>query len=222
MSLRDRVSGMLQGRRSDGTPVARVWLDVGAHLGEKTLSTAIEDPSLRLYAFEPNLRIAVRLMEASPPNVIVVPAAVGIEAGVALLNVTESDPASSLLDYNEAGRAGWKGDGLDVVRRVTVPVLRLDEFLEAVDLRELNVPRIEFLKIDAQGGDLDVVRSLGSYLEIVQKIELEVQTTDEPLYLGASTLADVRTFMETSGFTETARESQTFGQELNLTFERSA
>jgi hypothetical protein len=38
--------------RTDG----EVWFDVGAHLGEKTLSFAAQNPGARVYAFEPNLK----------------------------------------------------------------------------------------------------------------------------------------------------------------------
>jgi precorrin-6B methylase 2 len=36
----------------------QIWLDVGAHEGEKTLAAARANPALYVYAFEPNLAAA--------------------------------------------------------------------------------------------------------------------------------------------------------------------
>ena len=60
----------------------QIWLDVGAHEGEKTLAAARGNPALYVYAFEPNLAAASRLM-GLVANHVVVPVAVAEQNGSA-------------------------------------------------------------------------------------------------------------------------------------------
>jgi hypothetical protein len=84
-----------------------VWLDVGAHLGEKTLAFAAQNPNARVYAFELNLKTASKLMGRAL-NYIVLPMAVagGWERAVHL-NCFEA--ASSLWAFCSGRLAQWAG-----------------------------------------------------------------------------------------------------------------
>ena len=63
-------------RRSNmGHRNKRIWIDVGAHLGERTLEKAKTDEDLTVYAFEPNLRAAVEVF-GHLNNFVVLPMAV--------------------------------------------------------------------------------------------------------------------------------------------------
>jgi FkbM family methyltransferase len=200
-----------------GEPAAEIWIDVGAHLGEKTLAAARSNPALRVYAFEPNLRVAMQLVGLLP-NFVVVPIAIGEQNGAADLYINAFEASSSLLPFDPRGLARWiGGDQLRVVERILVPVIRLDRFMELAGIRE-----VDYLKIDAQGADLAVVRSAGDRLQDVKKICLEVQITPFPLYVGGSHKDAVMQHMQQAGFKLVSRESQNHGQEENLTFYRVA
>ena len=196
-------------------PGERIWLDVGAHLGEKTFAAAQADPTLRVYAFEPNLSVASRKMGALA-NFIVLPLAIAEQDGSAPFHLNEFDAASSLLPMNAAGLRTWRGgDQLKEVAEYSVPTVRLETFLNRAGIR-----KVEFLKVDAQGADLAVIRSAGERLKDIRKISLEVQTTALPLYEGAATKEEVIRYLTEAGFHLTAAEPQSFGQEENLTFEQ--
>lgn len=195
---------------------ARVWIDVGAHLGEKTLGPAQADERLRVYAFEPNLAVAVSLVGRSP-NFVVIPMAVGEEDGSADFYVNTFAAASSLLPFHPPGLDRWLGgEQLHVDKRITVPVIRLDTFMDLARIGE-----VEFLKIDAQGADLAVVRSAGRRLGDIARISLEVQTTPVPLYAGGSERGAVLEYLEGAGFRLESSEPQSRGQEENLNFVRT-
>ena len=87
-----------------------------------------------------------------------------------------------------------------------------------MDLAEINA--VEFLKIDAQGADLAVVRSAGDRLKNIRRISLEVQITPFELYAGASRKQEVLDFLGPAGFRMVDLQPQTHGQEEVLTFER--
>jgi len=71
-----------------------------------------------------------------------------------------------------------------------VSTIRLDTFMELME-----IPRGDFLKIDAQGADLAVVRSAGSRLEDIDSITLEVAITPVQLYEGATSKEPVILFL---------------------------
>jgi FkbM family methyltransferase len=194
---------------------ATIWIDVGAHDGETTLQFAAANPRLLVYAFEPNLPVATRLM-GRLANYVVIPAAISEQDGLAELNVASYEQSSSLLPFDKRGLASWRGgEDLSVVSRVMVQTMRLDTFLNAADVRE-----VAFLKIDAQGLDLGVVRSLGDRLRDVRRIQLEAAEPGHRQYSGSADRDDVTAFMQASGFVKVIDEPQSYGQEVNLTFDR--
>jgi FkbM family methyltransferase len=198
-------------------PLAEIWIDVGAHLGEKTFAFAEQNPALRVYAFEPNLELATQRL-GRLPNFVIVPMAVSEQDGCADFYLNRFAAASSLLPFHSDGLVRWRGgEVLQVERKLVVPTIRLDTFL-----RLMGILEVHFLKIDAQGADLAVVRSLGSRIKDVRKISLEVQVNQVPLYAGASQKEEVQQYMRAAGFSLETCEKQSYDQEENLTYMRAA
>jgi FkbM family methyltransferase len=198
-------------------PPAEIWIDVGAHLGEKTFAFAEQSPALRVYAFEPNLQLAAQCL-GRLPNFVVVPMAVSEQDGYADFYLNAFAAASSLLPFDSAGLVRWRGgEVLKVERKLVVPTIRLDTFLDLME-----IPEVHFLKIDAQGADLAVVRSLGRRIKDVRKISLEVQISPLPLYVGGSHKNAIQQYMRAAGFFLETCERQSYDQEENLTYLRAA
>lgn len=193
----------------------KVWIDVGAHEGETTIRFAAVRPDLIIYAFEPNLAVASRTM-GRLRNFVMLPMAVAMQDGTAEFKLSKFDASSSLLEMHDDVLAKWIGGPgqLDVVDRFQVPTVRLDTFMN-----RMGISHVDFLKVDAQGADLDVIRSAGDRLADIDRVKLEV-TKGEQLYFGAATTEEVMAFMTEHGFKLVDRVEQTFGQEENLTFAR--
>ncbi len=192
-----------------------VWIDVGAHHGETTLWHARQNPSLRVYAVEPNLTAASKLMGRAS-NYFVLPMAIAEHDGLADLHLNSFDAASSLLPMDEAVRRAWVGgEILKEESVVTIPTVRLDTLM-----RVLGIGAVDFLKVDTQGTDLAVIKSAGKRLADIAKITVEVSLTPAPLYSGAAAKEEVIEFLGKSGFSLVDVEEQSHGQEQNLTFVR--
>jgi len=190
-----------------------VWIDVGACLGTETFGAAKENPGLHVYAFEPNLRLAAQCWGLFP-NIIVLPMAVAEKDGVADFYINANLGASSLLPFNPEGLRRWVGgELLKVQSKAMVPTIRLDTFMN-----RMRISRVDYLKVDAQGADLAVIRSAGERLKDIRKIKLEVATTPVSLYEGAGRRSEVVDYLGRSGFTLASSEAQSCGQEENLTF----
>jgi FkbM family methyltransferase len=214
------LASLLKKPRRDGgniilgrNGITGTWIDVGAHHGERTLGYARRNPGLQVYAFEPNLCAAAKLIGRAP-NYVVIPMAIAEKNGCADFYVNDFDSASSLLPLNDEGVRSWKAASVLRVNSITtVPTVRLDTFMNAVGIR-----KVDFLKIDAQGADLSVIRSAGSRLRDVSKIMAEVWIAPTTLYAGAPTKEQVVSYLKESGFDLEGAETQSEGHEENLTF----
>ena len=192
----------------------RTWLDVGAHYGETTLPGLPDD--VLIYAFEPNLAVALRSV-GKHSRFVVLPMAIAEVNGCTPFYVTANDSCSSTLPLDAAGVAQWKSnEGLQLIETQYVPSIRLDTFLDRA-----GIAHVDYLKVDAQGADLAVVRSLGQRIKDVDRIRLEVQIVHSP-YMGASGKAETVAYLERNGFRLVSATPWSKNQEENLDFERVA
>jgi FkbM family methyltransferase len=193
------------------------WFDVGAFRCEHIYGDELYNPSLRVFAFEPNMQLAAKLFGALP-NIIVVPMAVSETDGCAEFNITAHPESSSLLPVDDDNVRHWIGGReIRTVAKTVVPTIRLDTFMNLA-----GVETVDYLKIDAQGADLAVLKSSGDRLKDVRKIHLEVSVTPYPVYRGCAGKEELVKFLEARGFELAAVEPQSEGQEENLTFQNRA
>src|ERR1700674_2735537 len=109
------------GRRARAHSYRRIWIDVGAHEGEQTFLFAAADPSLLVYAFEPNLVAASRIM-GRLRNYVVFPIAIAERDGSAQLQLNAYEQSSSLLPADATGIMSWVTEQeFKVIGSVTVP-----------------------------------------------------------------------------------------------------
>lgn len=128
-----------------------LFLDVGANIGAISLPVAGKLPSVNIVAFEPNLPV-YGLLNANVvgnqlENVICYPWAVGKDKGVVDFPFV---PLGASLNF---GGVGFSTDGF---ARCPTVMVRLDD----LDLR-----KIDFLKIDVEGFDLDVLSGARKLLD---------------------------------------------------------
>jgi FkbM family methyltransferase len=210
--LQDLGTGLMERRSAEG-----IWIDVGAHLGEQTIGFAESNPGLTVFAFEPNWRAARKIM-GRLRNFVVIPMAVAEQEGHTDFHITLADEASSLLPFDPVGLSQWdRRELLRVETTVQVPTIRLDTFMNLMEIRT-----VEFLKIDAQGADLSVLRSAGARLQDVKEITLEVDVSPVRVYQGSAGTKEITQYLNGQGFALRDREVQVAGREENLTFVRDA
>lgn len=132
-------------------------LDLGAHHGfYSLLASKRAGPQGRVIAFEPSPREFKRLQRHVArngcKNVRLEPMAVGSEEGVRNLFLVEgSETGCNSLRPPQVGQP---------TRTLPVPITTLDKYLQAH-----AVERIDFVKIDVEGGELDVLRGAKGLLE---------------------------------------------------------
>jgi FkbM family methyltransferase len=139
----------------------KVYIDVGCNRGQNAFSW-LNDPNALVYAFEPNPALHQYLKQYESDRFKVFDYAIGTDEGVKPFNIGENDATSSLKNFDSSVTAFRYSE------TIYVKVISLDTFC-----KEYNIHSIHLLKIDAQGSDLDVLHSLGDFVNNVQNIIVE-------------------------------------------------
>jgi FkbM family methyltransferase len=163
-------------------PEAKVWLELGAHIGLDTVKLAAF-PGVRLHSFEPD-----------PANEI-----------PALHNVTFNRAAVAAQDGSTSfHRSAWRGDipwtcsgsihpptghmsaypDVEFGEDITVPTVALDTYV-----RERGIGMIDFIWADIQGAERDMI--LGGQEALKRTRYLYTEYCDTPLYEGQPTLGEI-------------------------------
>jgi len=191
--------------------VTRVWLDVGAHRqAMMTRPSLLEQPDLAVIAFEPLYDNWGELnIKNHHERLFSIPAAVSTAEGYQEFRRAGTDMCSSLKGVNaDAQRKDWPGGCTETSLTYEVPTLRLDTVIKMIP----SDVTIEFLKVDAQGGDYDVVSSAGVELARIATAVIEVQLL-RPLYQDSASEEQFKSLFAKSGF----RHAKTKVQNLENT-----
>ena len=149
----------------------------------------------KVYTFEPridfyeSLRHRTSLME----DYTVINKAVSLINGIVKFNICKSGGASSILEFksDEELIKHWGSNREDVHYSgisYNVTSIRLDSFIEEYHLEN---EIIDYLHIDAQGVDLDVLKSLGKYIHNVQEGVIEVSSSvEKAIYVNQKSLVN--------------------------------
>ncbi len=128
-----------------GLPPARCVLDVGAHRGETCRALLLQFPGVTIHAFEPvaDNFAALRDAMAGEPGVHLHPLALGAQPGTVEIAL-QADSQTHSLRHPAGGGTG---------RTERLTVTTLDAFTA-----EHRLDRIDLLKIDTEGFELEVIR----------------------------------------------------------------
>jgi hypothetical protein len=168
----------------------RIKLDVGmSYNGPMSQAWLTAEPDLLVFGFEPDPTSLASLL--NPNNTkrlpghgdllehrhlnhraFVIPVALGSKTSEVDFYITEGGGCSSIYKPKENFRP--------VMQTVKVPLFPLCDFFDLLpwaDLPRRNIDCIEYLKIDAQGNDLEIVKGLGDHIFKVACITLESESS---------------------------------------------
>ncbi len=159
----------------------KIYIEVGANKGTDT-ERFINDDSI-VICFEPSMELAYELWYKfkKNDNVIILPFAIDNDNGFKKFNIagTSNWGCSSLNDFNPNIHNIWLNrPDFNFTDNYTVPTITLYDFIKIYNIKE-----IEYLWIDAQGHDFNVLKSLKDKLNIVKRGRCEA-AYDIALYDG--------------------------------------
>jgi FkbM family methyltransferase len=201
-------------------------IEVGAFDGSDSLRYHAK--GYTVFTFEPKKDLYDTLVAktARLKNYTVIPKAVCLKDGVTTFNICKKGGASSILPFrsDEELLKTWGSARTDVHYSgvsYDVETTRLDTFLEE---RGLQDTQIDFLHIDAQGVDLEVLQSLGKYIGNLKAGVVEtVKQQEKSIYVtqNDNTFDNVSRFLVENGFKITKVERNDVTDcEFNVFFTR--
>jgi FkbM family methyltransferase len=168
MSLRYYFVGTINGQHEDEQGVARlfkrfikkgdVFFDLGANFGfYSSYILPLCGKSGEVHSFEPNLTLIPHLRQLSDVN--------GSYGGIHLNVVAVGKESGKSLPFYGSDRIGcsslYPHEWLDHDKAVAVPVVTIDEYV-----REKGIRRIDAMKIDIEGAELDALEGMEETLRI--------------------------------------------------------
>ncbi len=169
-------------------------VDVGCRWGAAALWDEL--PGTLVIGFDPDEEECRRLTERAGDSSTArfVPVALGGRTGPARLHLTEQPACSSL----------YPPDATLVETRPALVVITPAGETE-VELQTLDgwtaaegIDRVDYLKADTQGSELDILRGAEATLESVRVVQVEVEFN--PIYEGQPLFADVDAYLRGQGF----------------------
>jgi FkbM family methyltransferase len=200
----------------------KIFFDVGANNGSSSLHLLKQDDWI-VYAFEPtpNLISLIKSQVGDNQRYNIVPMVVGNENKMVTFNIAGHHDwgCSSVLNFSENVDKTWQGrEDFYFNSQINVQMIKLKDFCKAND-----ITKIDYLHIDAQGFDYEVLLGLEDMINIVEEGCLETaQNHDVKLYKDQKyILDDVLRFLIENNFTITKIISNDIYQnELNLYFKK--
>ncbi len=204
----------------------KTLIEVGAFDGSDSLQ--YHNNGYDVYTFEPKKDLYDNLVNRTKhlSNYTVIPKAVSLINGVTKFNICKEGGASSILQFrpdNELIQT-WSQDRTDIQYSgisYDVETIRLDTFIEEYRLQNRT---IDYIHIDAQGVDLDCLKSLGKYILNVKAGVVEtVIDKNKSIYVGQdeNTFDNVNMFLSANGFKITNIQSNDKTNcEYNIYFEK--
>lgn len=199
----------------------KIIFDIGANDGKETLER-VQNKDCIVYAFEPTWELLINYLwpyAYENSNLIVVPFAVDIDNGFKKFNVAGNGDwgCSSLHEFSENLESKWPGrPDFITTHSYNVPTITLYDFCNLY-----NIDRIDFIEIDTQGNDFNVLKSIGNKISIIQEGVVEASSAVD-LYKNVNNrIEDIREFLIVNGFeivSEAANDN--FNAEINIHFKR--
>lgn len=187
----DRVRTL---HRIVGATRKTVVVDVGANPfnGKPVYALLRRAGIAKIIGFEPQPEALEALRLAAKPDEMYLPYAIGagneetlyVTKNSGLVSILEPDPW--IANYLNP----WWKRAIEVRQRIQLPTKRLDEVEE--------IERIDFLKIDIQGGELAVFQNARAKLASASLVQTEVPIVR--YYKGQPTLGEVQAELEAQGF----------------------
>lgn len=145
----------------------RLVIDAGANIGASSLRLAARFPGSRVVAIElePENHRQLQRNTSGHPRV---------EARHAGL---WSRPVSLQIDNTDGGTA-WAHFAVEGDGDATVPGVTIEQILD--DMAPHGIDRVDVLKIDIEGGELEVLRHCEAWIDRVDAILIELHEDDRP------------------------------------------
>lgn len=151
----------------------------------------------KLIGFEPEPVEAKRLIQQGDSrwgSFVIVPSAVGSKDGRMVLHLPQAEVGASLYPHNEKMIDMFGHESLHkTIRTTDVETVTLETMVH-----QYKLSQIDYLKIDVEGAELDILHSMGETISHCFSIKVEVSFLEQRQ--GQSFAWDIMDFLTSNGF----------------------
>jgi FkbM family methyltransferase len=182
----------------------KVLFEIGSYDGTDSLQ--FYKKGYTVYTFEPkkDLYEALKAKTTGYNGYKVINKAVSLVDGPVDFNICAKGGASSILQFKQADELlkHWGPNRKDILysgQSYTVESTRLDTFIEQ---NGLETTTIDYIHVDAQGADLDVMKSLGVYVSnVVEGVIESAYSAEKTIYQNQQNVVETATeWLKENGF----------------------
>jgi FkbM family methyltransferase len=170
--------------------------DIGAHEGESTRTYSCLFPNSKIFAFEPYLGSFKELKKFKSKKIKVFNLGLSSSKKIKKIFVNKNTSTNSVMRFEQEADKIWGGRGnLKSLTEVKCKFINLDQFLF-----EKKIDKIDFLKIDVQGYEFEILKGAKKTL-MEKKIKmLEIEFICGKTYIGQKNIAFYFNFFEKCGY----------------------
>ena len=176
-------------------------LHLGAHLGQEAPIYAQQQKNVIWVEAQPEIfeQLATKLLNF--PNQIAFCALLGdLDGKEATFNIANfyNGVSSSIYNfgpYANGAETLWPELGLSMVKKLTLPMIRLDSLLKK---NQVDASNYDFWILDLQGAELLALHGAGTDIGKCNAIYSEVSTVE--VYQGGVLWSELKSFLQTNGF----------------------
>lgn len=172
--------------------------DVGANEGQTSVLFSNRFPNSIIHAFEPFSGAFQKLRDNTSAyrNIIPHHMALGKEDGVGTIFLNKDSRTNSLFP-NSSSLPEWADsrEGVKPAGTESIELKRLDSFCNENDISKINV-----LKLDCQGYEMEILRGSGYYLSPRHIDLIYTEVLFVPLYEGQACFIEVFKMLDDPGF----------------------
>ncbi len=173
-----------------------VMYDIGARLGIHYLYTELLNlQNFSVIGFEPDQEEVTKLNNSTESGIKkTFPFAIAESQGTRTIFITKYPGCSSLSPPNKDLLEQYLvSDYFEVLKTETIETISLDEFT-----KQFDVAQPDFVKIDTQGAESEILK--GGQLTLNKVIGIFLETQLRELYIGAALFPDIHSFLTNLGF----------------------
>jgi len=147
---------------------------------------------LKAYCFEPDKRSYEKLSDDA--NIIYRNIGLNNKKSIVKLHLTKKPTCSSIYPPNEKLINNFpKSDRFCVIKKVDIKTDTLDNQLSLLDCNN-----VDFIKLDTQGSELNIIQGAKNILNSVFGLEIEVEFN--PIYIDQPLFCHINSFLSNYGF----------------------
>jgi FkbM family methyltransferase len=177
--------------------MTKIIFEVGANNGVHVVEY-LKDPDNIVYAVEPTPHHVQEMWERykHEPRFHLIPGVIDIKNGFNKFMISPSSGCNSIHEFSDDILEQWPGHNelVHIDHYSNVMSFRLDTLMEM-----WNLDRIDYLEIDTQGNDFNVLKSLGERIHDVKEGHCEAYH-NVTLYKSDNDLDNIRNYLESYGF----------------------